>query len=76
MTVIHIKDFLRIKDIDLIFAGLKALENTIWEQASETDGLDQDYLKQIDQVKIQLLKHIEHKEEPKPIIHIIEPIKF
>ena len=43
-TVLYIKDFLRIADVDLLYEGLKKLENEIWEEADVQSGLDTEKL--------------------------------
>ena len=62
-NVLYIKDFLRVADVDLIYAGLKCLEDQVWINGSIENGLDQQKLADIERVRCQILQHI--KYEPK-----------
>ena len=64
-TVLYIKDFLRIADVDLLYEGLKELENRIWEEADVQNGMDSIKLSKIEDVRCSILKCLEYvpKEE-------------
>jgi len=59
-TVLYIKDFLRIADVDLIYEGLKALEESVWQEATIADGMDSEKLSKIEDVRCSILKHLEY----------------
>ena len=59
-TVLYIKDFLRIADVDLLYEGLKKLENEIWEEADVQSGLDTEKLQRVEDVRCSILKHLEY----------------
>jgi len=69
-TVLYIKDFLRIADVDLLYEGLKKLENEIWEEADVQSGLDTEKLQRVEDVRCSILKHLEY--EPKEIRDAIQ----
>ena len=64
-TVLYIKDFLRIADVDLLYEGLKVLEETIWCDASIEHGMDTEKLSKIEDLRCSILKCLEY--EPKEI---------
>ena len=59
-TVLYIKDFLRIADVDLLYEGLKVLEETIWCEASIEHGMDTEKLQRVEDVRCSILKHLEY----------------
>ena len=59
-TVLYIKDFLRIADVDLLYEGLKKLENEIWEEADVQSGLDTEKLQRVEDVRCSILNHLEY----------------
>ena len=59
-TVLYIKDFLRIADVDLLYEGLKALEETIWCEASIEHGMDTEKLSKIEDLRCSILKNLEY----------------
>ena len=69
-TVLYIKDFLRIADVDLLYEGLKKLENEIWEEADVQSGLDAEKLQRVEDVRCSILKHLEY--QPKEIRDAIQ----
>ena len=59
-TVLYIKDFLRIADVDLLYEGLKVLEETIWCEASIEHGMDTEKLSKIEDLRCSILKNLEY----------------
>ena len=59
-TVLYIKDFLRIADVDLLYEGLKVLEETIWCEASIENGMDTEKLSKIEDLRCSILKCLEY----------------
>ena len=64
-VVFYIKDFLRIADVDLLYEGLKVLEETIWCEASIEHGMDTEKLSKIEDLRCSILKCLEY--QPKEI---------
>ena len=62
-NVLYIKDFLRIADVNLLYEGLKCLEDQVWINSSLEHGLDQQKLDAIERVRNQILCSV--KYEPK-----------
>ena len=59
-TILYIKDFLRIADVDLLYEGLKVLEETIWCEASIEHGMDTEKLSKIEDLRCSILKNLEY----------------
>tara|TARA_R100000808_G_scaffold4757_1_gene15095 strand:+ start:3006 stop:3242 length:237 start_codon:yes stop_codon:yes gene_type:complete len=64
-VVFYIKDFLRIADVDLLYKGLKMIEDKIWEEADVQSGLDTEKLQRVEDLRCSILKHLEY--QPKEI---------
>ena len=64
-VVFYIKDFLRIADVDLLYEGLKMIEDKIWEEADVQSGLDTEKLQRVEDLRCSILKHLEY--QPKEI---------
>ena len=59
-TVLYIKDFLRIADIDLLYEGLKMIEDKIWEEADVHSGLDAEKLQRVEDLRCSILQCLEY----------------
>jgi|TARA_R100000501_G_C2606324_1_gene102024 hypothetical protein len=64
-VVFYIKDFLRIADVDLLYEGLKMIEDRIWEEADVQSGLDAEKLQRVEDLRCSILQCLEHISKEK-----------